>query len=120
REEELSLRPEALRQRARRHAGFGCDLGKRELARGEPVRRAMRGGEDFLVTDLSRARAHGLDVSKWSYSLKLNANELKTPAPSAPTPPSRAGTHDAYRNLRRRLQPRRLHCAQRWVDGLAS
>jgi hypothetical protein len=73
-EKQLSLRSKSLRQRARRHARFGRDLGERELTRGKPVRRAMGRGEDLLVADLSRAGAHGLDVSKRSYSLKLNAN----------------------------------------------
>jgi hypothetical protein len=57
-------------------AGFGRDLGERELTWGKAIRRAMGGGEDLLVTDFSGARAHKrrLDVSKRSYSLKLNAN----------------------------------------------
>ena len=73
-EEKRSLRSEPLRERARRYAGFGRDLGERELARRETVHRAIRGGEDLLVGDFAGAGAHGLDVSKRSYSLKLNAN----------------------------------------------
>ena len=78
REEQESLGYEPLREGSGGDAGFGGDLGQGELAGGEPVGRAMRRSKDLVVADFSRAWAHGegggLDVSKRSYSLKLNAN----------------------------------------------
>ena len=52
-----------------RHAGFGSDVGKGELAGSEATHRPVGGGEDGLVADFSGSAHRILTVSKWSFRI---------------------------------------------------